>query len=172
MRISVSQLLKESTGATRHYEIDETVDVGDGSYEVRGEIRLVRTGRGMLVEGTLHTAVEIACSRCLELFTCPLTLHIEEEYFPTTDIVTGALLPLPEEPGSFTIDDRYVLDLTEAIYQYVMLAIPMKPLCREDCAGICPTCGHNLNQGPCHCPSQEIDPRWAELGKLTLANDT
>jgi len=167
MQISVSELFKESIGSTRQYEINETFDVGYDSYEVQGEIKLLRTGRGMLVKGTLHTRVKVICSRCLSLFSCPLTLDIEEEYFPTTDIASGASLPLPKESGYFTIDERYVLDLTEPIHQYIMLATPMKPLCREGCAGICPTCGHNLNQGSCGCLPQEVDPRWSELNKLT-----
>ena len=167
MQISVSELFKESIGSTRQYEINETFDVGNDSYEIEGEIKLVRTDRGVVVKGTLHTGIEVTCSRCMSLFSCPLTLNIEEEYFPTTDIASGASLPLPGESGYFTIDERYVLDLTEAIHQYAMLATPMKPLCREGCAGICPTCGHNLNQGPCGCLPQEVDPRWSELNKLT-----
>lgn len=167
MQINVAQLLKESVGSTRRYEINETLNFDDGSYWVRGEIRLVRTGQGVLVQGTLDTDIEISCGRCLSLFSCPLTLNMEEEYFPTTDIVSGAELTLPEDLGSFTIDERYILDLTEAIHQYIRLAIPMKPLCHEDCAGMCPTCGHNLNQGPCDCLPQELDTRWSELKKLT-----
>ena len=172
MQINVSQLFKEPIGSTRQYEIDETIDVSGGSHEIQGEVKLVRTDRGILVKGTLHTGIEVTCGRCLGLFDCPLTLNIEEEYFPTTDIVSGALLPLPGEPGYFTIDERYVLDLTEAIHQYIMLAIPMKPLCREDCAGICPACGRNLNRGPCDCQPQEVDPRWVELSEMTLTNET
>ncbi|GAI19598.1 unnamed protein product, partial [marine sediment metagenome] len=91
------------------------------------------------------------------------------EYFPTTDVVSGAWLPLPEEASYFTIDERYVLDLAEAIRQYMMLAIPMKPLCREDCAGLCSRCGHNLNQGPCNCLPQEIDSRWSEVSKIDFS---
>ncbi|MBA7688765.1 hypothetical protein ES703_97254 [subsurface metagenome] len=78
---------------------------------------------------------------------------------------------MPEEPGCFTIDEHHILDLTEAIRQYALLAIPMKPLCRGDCAGLCPNCGHNINQGPCDCSPQETEPRWSELSKLTLASD-
>jgi uncharacterized protein len=105
------------------------------------------------------------------LFSCPLTLKIEEEYFPITDVVSGASSSLPEEPSCFTIDEHHILDLTEAIRQYALLAMPMKPLCRGDCAGLCPNCGHNLNQGPCDCLPQEADPRWSELNKLALASD-
>jgi len=163
MRINVSQQLKSSIGSVREYEVSEIVNVADGRSMVKGEIELVRTDRGILAKGRLHTEVEVTCSRCLSLFSCPLTIDIEEEYFPITDIVSGASLPLPEEPGSFTIDEHHVIDLTEAIRQYALLAVPMKPLCREDCAGLCLDCGHNLNQGPCDCSPSEPDPRWAEL---------
>jgi len=136
MRINVSQQLKSSIGSVRKYEVSEIVNVADGGSMVKGEIELLRTDRGILAKGRLHIEVEVTCSRCLSLFSCPLTINIEEEYFPITDIVSGASLPLPEEPGSFTIDEHHVIDLTEAIRQYALLAIPMKPLCREDCAGL------------------------------------
>ena len=174
MRINVSQQLKAPIGSIRDYELSEIIDIaGDGSANlVQGEVRLMRTDRGILATGTLHTEVEVTCSRCLSLFSCPLTLNIEDEYFPTTDIVSGALLPLPDEPGYFTFDEHHVLDLTEAIRQYALLAVPMKPLCRKDCAGLCPNCGHNLNQGACHCLPQGGDPRWSELNKLASASNT
>ena len=171
MRINVSQQLKASIGSIRKYEISEMVSVVDGGSMVQGEIELIRTDRSILAKGILHTEVKVTCSRCLSLFSCPLTLNIEEEYFPITDVVSGASLPLPEEPGCFAIDKHHVIDLTEAIRQYALLAIPMKLLCQEDCAGLCPNCGHNLNQGPCDCSSPESDPRWAKLNKLALAND-
>jgi len=169
MQINVSQQLKASIGSIRNYELSKIVDIAGGDSMVQGEVKLMRTDRGILVKGTLHTEVEVTCSRCLSLFNCPLTLNIEEEYFPTTDVGSGASLPLPDEPGCFTIDEHCVLDLAEAIRQYVLLAIPMKALCREDCAGLCPNCGHNLNHGPCECPSQMVDPRWSKL--LALASD-
>lgn len=168
MQINVSQMLKAPIGTTRDYSISEIVDItgDDNRHLVEGEIRLLRTHRGILVTGLLNTEVELACSRCLSSFLCPLTLNIEEEYIPKLDIISGAPLPPPDEPGLFTIDERHILDLTEAIRQHTLLAIPMKPLCREDCTGLCPNCGHNLNQGPCSCPAQEVDPRWSELVKL------
>ncbi len=151
MRINVSQQLKASIGSIRNYPVNGMVDIAGSGSLVQGEVRLMRTDRGILAKGRLHTEVEITCSRCLSLFSHPLTLNIEEEYSPITDVVSGASLPLPDEPGCFTIDEHHILDLTEAIRQYALLAIPMKPLCRENCAGLCPNCGHNLNQGPCDC---------------------
>ncbi len=172
MQINVSQQLKSAIGTVRNYEVSEVIDVtGDGNGSlVEGEVKLIRTDRGILASGVLHTEVEATCSRCLSLFSLPLTLNIEEEYFPTTDIVSDVPLPLPDEPGCFTIDEYHILDLTEAIRQNALLAIPMKLLCREDCAGLCPNCGHNLNQGPCGCPHHGTDPRWAGLNKLALSS--
>jgi len=163
MQINVSQLLKVSIGSTRNYKMSEIVDISGSECLVQGKVGLIRTNRSILVNGTLHTEIEITCSRCLGVFTYPLTLNIEEEYFPTTDVVSGASLPIPDEPGCFTIDEHHILDLTEAICQYTLLAIPMKPLCREDCAGLCPKCGHDLNQDSCGCPGQEIELRWSVL---------
>jgi len=171
MRINVFQQLKASIGSIRNYEVNGIVDITGGGSMVQGRVRLMRTDRSILVKGTLHTEVEVTCSRCLSLFSCPLTLNIEEEYFPTTDVVSGASLSLPEEPGWFTIDKYHILDLTEAIRQYALMIIPMKPLCREDCGGLCPNCGHNLNDGPCGCLSQETGSSWPELSKLALASD-
>ena len=166
MSINVSQQLKESIGSVRNYEVSEVVDIAGGGNLVQGELRLMRTDRGILAKGTLHTELEVTCSRCLSLFNCPLALNIEEEYFPTVDVVTGAWLPVPDEPGCFAIDEHHTLDLTDAMCQYALLAIPMKPLCSDNCAGLCPNCGKNLNDGPCDCTSQDTDPRWSELSKL------
>jgi len=159
MQINVAQQLKGAIGSVRDYEVSGIIDVsGDGNaVPVQGKVYLTRTDRGILVKGVLDTEVELTCSRCLSLFSCPLTLNIEEEYFPTSDVVSGASLSPPDDPDRFTIDERHVLDLTEALRQCALLAIPMKPLCQEDCAGLCPNCGHNLNLGPCNCLPQGVD---------------
>lgn len=171
IKINVSQQLKGPIGSIRNYTVDEAVDITDGDIQVQGKMVLMRTDRGILTKGTLNTETELTCSRCLILFSCPLALNIEEEFFPTTDVITGASISLPDEPGSFTIDEHNILDLTEAIRQYALLAIPMKPLCQADCAGLCPTCGCNLNQVQCNCPTKPVDPRWSKLSKLALAHD-
>jgi uncharacterized protein len=166
MQINVSQLLQEPIGATRDYQINEVADIDDNKgCLVQGECRLLRTQRSILAKCTMSTEVELTCSRCLSLFRHPMTLKFEEGYLPTVDVVSGMPLPSPEE-GAFTIDEHHILDLTEAICQYTLLAIPMKPLCHKDCAGLCSNCGHNLNQGRCNCPTQSTDPRWSELTKL------
>jgi len=171
IQINVAQLLKSPVGSNRSYEVDDAVEIADSDRAVKGQVELIRTNRGILVKGALSTEVELTCSRCLAEFICPLSLEIEEEYFPTIDILTGTALALPDEPGAFTIDQNNILDLTEATRQYTLLAIPMKPLCQADCAGLCPTCGVNLNKEECHCPTRPIDPRWAKLTRLMSAKN-
>ena len=173
VRVNVSQQLKSPIGSIRDYAVCEEVDIlGDGGGSmVQGELGLIRTDRGILARGTLDTEVEVTCSRCLSLFNCPLALNFEEEYFPTTDVVSGISLPVPQEPGGFTIDEHHILDLTEAIRQYALLVLPMKPLCHESCAGLCPYCGHNLNQGACNCPPEAVDPRRSGLSELASVGE-
>ncbi len=170
MQINVSQQLKASVGLIRDYEVSETLDIEGNNSVVEGNVRLMRTDRSILAEGVLHTEVKLTCSRCLNLFKCILTLNIEEEYYPTTDIVSGTPIPLPDEPGWFTIDAHNILDLTEAIRQYTILAKPMKPLCRKDCAGLCPTCGANLNLLSCKCSHESADSRWSKLSKIVITD--
>jgi len=168
MQINVSQLLREPIGSTRDYQVNEVAEIS-GEWKsclFKGECSLLRTQRSILAKCALSTGVELTCSRCLGLFHYPLALNFEEEYLPTVDVTSGAPLPLPEDSDTFSIDEHHILDLTEAMRQYTLLAIPLKPLCREDCAGLCPSCGHNLNRGQCDCPAQSTDPRWSELTKL------
>jgi len=146
MQINVSQQLRASVGTVRSYRVSEVIDiVGDSGSRVKGEVSLVRTNQGILAKARLHAEVELACSRCLSLFSCPVAVDFEEEYFPSTDIVSGDLLLSSDESGSLTIDEHHVLDLTEGIRQYGLLAIPMKPLCHEGCAGLCPVGERNLS---------------------------
>ena len=168
LEINVSQQLKSPIGTAREYEVNEKADIlGMGVLTpVEGQVKLTRTHRGILVQGILKAKVVVECSRCLKVFDYPLNFAIEEEYFPVVDVTSGGHLELPDEPGSFTIDEQHVLDLGEAIRQNALLAIPMKPICRADCAGICATCGADLNKGKCDCEPAEIDPRWAKLAQL------
>jgi uncharacterized protein len=168
MQINVSQLLQEPIGSTREYDISADAQIiGDGNtYHVQGNCRLLRTQRSVLVKCVLDTEVELICNRCLRRFRHPLKIKFEEEYVPTVDIHSGATLPPPDDAGSFTIDERHNIDLTEAIRQYSLMAVPMKALCNENCAGLCPKCGKNLNLGKCDCPADASDPRWAKLTKF------
>ena len=168
MDMNVSQLLRDPIGSTRDYHIDEVVDItGDGNdQKIQGDCHLLRTQRSILVKCVLRTEAELTCCRCACQFRHPLKIKFEEEFYPTLDAQTGTPLPPPEEPGVFTIDAQHTLDLKEAVRQYYLLAVPMKALCKKDCAGLCQTCGKNFNLGKCDCPADNTDPRWSKLAEL------
>jgi uncharacterized protein len=168
MEFNVSQLLQEPVGSTREYKFDEAADIiGDGKeYRVQGECGLLRTRRGILVKCSLESKIQLTCGRCLRQLRYPLKISFEEEFLPTIDVASGMPLPQTEDAGAFTIDELNIMELTEPARQYALMTVPMKPLCKTDCAGLCHKCGSNLNQGNCGCPTREIDPRWSELSKL------
>jgi uncharacterized protein len=163
MEFHTAQLLREPIGSRRQYHVSERC-LDDAAGPIEGDVTLLRTDAGILVMASLETAVPITCSRCLSAACTPVVLAVEEEYYPTVDLETGAPMAIPDEETPFLIDQHHILDLREAVRQQLVLAEPMQPLCREDCAGLCPTCGADLNAGPCGCAANGIDPRWAALG--------
>ncbi|UCE97226.1 MAG: DUF177 domain-containing protein [Dehalococcoidia bacterium] len=137
IQINVSQLCKEPIGSERKYRISDFVNImEDGSSNsVNGSVKLTRTNRSILVKAKLDVILELSCVRCLDLFNCPVEMDFEEEYFPVENIYSEHSSEY-NESGAFTIDNDQVLDLTEAIRQYAFMSLPMKPLCRHDCAGL------------------------------------
>jgi len=171
VQFNVSQLLREPVGSRRRYVVADPFDpLGDGSPTVTlaGSVELMRTDRGVLATATLQSTAAGECARCLLPVTFPVELVVEEEYLPTVDPVTGASLPVPNEPGGLTIDGHHILDLTQAAQQAWLLAEPMQVLCRENCAGLCPECGADRNTGLCRCAGAPLDSRWAALAPLRL----
>ncbi|PPD58568.1 YceD family protein [Dehalogenimonas etheniformans] len=136
LSFNVAQLEKGPIGSTRDYQIDDPLTVDGQGINVKGSVKFTRTNRSVLVGANLKTALPLECCRCLNEYECPLEVHFEEEFFPTLDVVSGLPLDVEDAEESFIIDEHHVLDLTEAIRQYVILAQPMKPLCRVDCPGI------------------------------------
>ncbi|MBI2861953.1 MAG: DUF177 domain-containing protein [Chloroflexi bacterium] len=169
MRFHVAQLLAEPTGSSRSYSVRETVD--EIAHEVpivgavEGQVVLIRTSKGILVSGRLTMTVELSCSRCLTECQTRLPCIFDEEYLATVDILTGTRLPPAADPSVFTIAENHILDITEAVRQCALTELPMKPLCREDCLGLCPSCGQNRNLTSCSC-GKELDARWARLRDL------
>lgn len=160
---NVSQLLKSAVGSEREYEIDEP-PFQELAAPIVGTARLMRTPEGILVTADLRTALSSVCSRCLERFTTPLAFTLVEQFYPTLDINTGVRLEKPDD--SFALDAQHILDLDEPVRQYALLRIPIKPLCKEDCLGLCPSCGTNLNQQSCNCSQEHSDDRWEALKAL------
>lgn len=127
------------------------------------------------VRGRLTGAVDLSCGRCLEPYAHSAAQELDLFYLPR-----AAGQPQEQEEDVELADRDVVvgyydgdrLDLGEAMREQIVLALPLKRLCREDCRGRCATCGHDLNQGACGCPPAEepLDPRLAPLRKLMDRN--
>jgi uncharacterized protein len=168
-RFNVAQLLQEPIGATRHHELDdEQLDLGEGLFvrPVKGRTRLTRTQNGVLADVQGHGAVNLECGRCLTELSQPLEFAFSEEYYQTVAVTSGVALPKPEDPDTFLIDETHKLDLGDAMREYALLEIPMLPLCRPDCKGLCSECGVNLNDEPEHYHDEPVDERLAALKQL------
>ncbi len=168
MQYNVAQLLKEPTGSSRSYQVEENyselLSVTDW---VVGTVNMVRTHQGVLTKANLDVQTTVTCSRCIKEFSLPSTLHIEEEFFPTVDLHSGRNLPpLSEEERELSIDANHVLDLTEMTRQYAIADMPIKPLCQDECLGLCAVCGNDLNRQQCDCDKTPKDPRWGALAGL------
>jgi uncharacterized protein len=169
MQFNVSSLLKEPTGATRHYDIEADLSIDGVTHHVTGRVRFDRTPRGVLVRAAIHGTMDDVCSRCVKPVACPVDLEIAEEYIPTIDVVTGAPVELEEgEEDAYRIDPHHVIDLVEPVTQYWALALPMAPLCDEECRGLCPVCGEEIASPDHACAGEQIDARWSALAKLKL----
>ncbi|MCJ7576604.1 MAG: DUF177 domain-containing protein [Dehalococcoidia bacterium] len=132
--INVTQLLKEPVGTSQSHDISGMIaDEIEGSVE--GKAKLIRMSQGVFVQCKLNAEVKLVCSRCLDTFLCPIGFTAEEEFLPVADVSDDLALSSPEQSEEFTIDDKNILDLGELIRQYVLLNLPMKPLCRPDCPG-------------------------------------
>lgn len=126
---------------------------------------------GICLLGHLQAKVEIACVRCLDLFVMEVDEDLDLLFLPQSANV-GPGNGKDEEREltendlavSFYSGDR--IDLSQVLWEQVSFAIPMKPLCKEDCLGLCPECGTNLNHSKCSCDRDTVDPRLASLKKL------
>ena len=150
----------------------EPVDVGeiDDAYRVVAPVRLdfdVHKDKDRFrIEGTVNTELELPCSRCLEPFRMPIDARFDLRYHPAAEMALEQEREVADEDleTSYYRDDQ--IDLNELLREQFYLALPMKPLCRDDCRGLCPQCGTNLNTGACDCAAAWEDPRLAALKKL------
>jgi len=124
-----------------------------------------RAGEEIRIVGSLQTTMELACSRCLEPAGCPISKSFDlffrqrdEHMFDEDDEIE-----LDEEDTRTAFFTGTQLMLGDILREQVLLALPMKPLCRVDCKGLCPVCGTNLNVNACNCPDERFSPHMDKL---------
>ncbi len=113
--------------------------------------------------GTVSTTLELLCGRCLELFARRVDAAFDLRYQPHTENTGEGELEIEEDDLSTAFYENDQIDLEQLVREQLLLSLPMKPLCREECKGLCPVCGTNLNRGTCACTRDWVDPRLAAL---------
>jgi uncharacterized protein len=119
-----------------------------------------------VLEGRVKSTLELQCSRCLEPFDRPVDLPFDLRYLPRSINAGEGEREIEEDDLTTAFYENDTIDLGQLMREQFYLSLPMKPLCSDDCRGLCPQCGTNLNRGDCACPSDWVDPRLAALAKL------
>lgn len=160
LRLNVGFLLHQSVGFSRIFEFEyASVRIG-GELAVKdlsGDIRLTRTAQGLYLEGVLFAVYPMECSRCLTPFDQVLAPKLSDLFVYPAEKADDPILAIAETG---------TLDLHPYLREMMLLDIPIQPVCRPDCRGLCPVCGNNLNEETCDHPEREIDPRMEPLKAL------
>jgi uncharacterized protein len=154
--------IRSGDQARERVEIElEPLVLGGQTYDpapnpARAELAVTRASSGTVLELTLDVSLEGPCFRCLQDAELPLSLSLRE--------YQAAKPEGDEEETEYLADDR--LDLSAWARDAIVLALPDKILCRDDCAGLCPVCGKDLNDEPHEHTEERTDPRWEKLSQL------
>lgn len=164
LRLNVGFLINQSVGSSRDFvfdypELHLTPDLELS--DLKGSARITRTAQGLLVQVKMHASITTECSRCLTEMQQPLNVEYTELYAfsPRTAGESGLILP---EDGR--------IDLAPLLQEYMYLEIPINPICRPDCRGLCPVCGEILGDKVHRHDDDPIDPRLAALRSLLEDN--
>ena len=124
------------------------------------------------VQGTFWTSVRLACSRCLRDFNCPLTSDFELTYTKempgATDVYEDKEIELRAEEIGMIYFKGEEINLEQGIQEQIVMAFPLQPLCNDNCKGLCPRCGSDLNRGDCGCKRESATNKFAVLKNLKL----
>ena len=119
------------------------------------DLILTNAGEGILASGMVRGHVEATCDRCLEKAEFDLAAEVDEYFLFKAPSQTHSLGDDEDDADFSLVGDDHTIDLTEALHAAVLMDTPFVVLCREDCKGLCPICGKNLNLGQCHHEEEE-----------------
>jgi DUF177 domain-containing protein len=168
MRIEVERLDE------RGLDVEHVYPSGDFSLEdedarLAGDVRLsahASRRRGeVTLRGSIDSSVELRCDRCLAPVAQPVKIDFKAE-LAARDAVAGEATGLQDADMDFSLLEGEAIDLDEIVREQILLALPARHLCSDDCKGLCPTCGANGNESECGCDTKEADPRWSALAEL------
>ena len=168
MKIVVAQI-REDEGLSLEYAYPEgepALAGEDASLIGRCHLNLQATRSGNEVEliGSVNAAVRFECDRCLKPLSVPIEQSFDLFYVPPLKAGDERELGADDLSTGFYQGDS--IDLDDVVREQLELALPMARLCRDECEGLCPDCGANLNDAKCACEGNRVDLRWAALGEL------
>jgi uncharacterized protein len=164
MKVNVAQL-RRTEGGSEEYQFSENfppLQLGNEEYiyqkPLKVVINVINTGKSLLARGWVQSLLGVNCSRCLKEISFPLDFEFEDEWLPLE------LISQDDEESVFIFEkDEFSID--ERILEHILLNLPMRFMCSEECKGLCPHCGADLNTNPCVCSNEIIDPRLEILSK-------
>jgi uncharacterized protein len=139
------------------FQVVAPVALGFDVYRDKDQFRLA---------GRVQATLETSCSRCLETYRWPIDTTFDLRYQPHAANSGEGERQIEEDDLTTAFYENDQIDLGQLLREQFYLALPMKPLCRDDCRGLCPACGANLNHGQCACKTEWEDPRLAVLKTL------
>jgi len=149
----------DQLGADDDFRVVTPISLGFDIFKDKDQFRLA---------GRVQTTLELPCSRCLEPFTLPVDQSFDLRYQPHVENTGDGERAIEEDDLTTAFYENDAIDLGQLMREQFFLALPMKPLCRDDCRGLCPNCGINWNNGACDCKQGWEDPRLAALKTLTV----
>ncbi len=168
MRIEIDRLEELGGKFGQVYEVDR-LKLGDPDVrltepaKVSGRIR--RNGNEIELRGELHAMVEAPCSRCLQPVELPIHADFVERFVPAVSWRAEAQHELQEQDLNLAAFDGEAIEIDDLVREEILLAMPAQVLCREDCKGLCPSCGIDRNTSNCRCAAGG-EERWPQLGNL------
>ena len=176
MKLNLTDVLLEDKRFDQEVPIEiDRLDYSFGSFPITEKsgmrITVQKDGKKILdIHGTCSITVSIPCDRCLEDVQVPLELDFDERVPTGGDESPAAAESVPEdaaEEGSAFEPDYYLqgyyLDVDKLLFGEALLNWPSRVLCKEDCKGLCPVCGQNLNHGDCGCVRKALDPQMSKV---------
>jgi len=160
LRFNFGFLLDSPIGTFREVELDyPSVQVAEDMILVplSGKFIATRISEGIYLSGKLYSNLSQQCVRCLEELEVPLTLEIDELFYYPPHVA-------PE--NSYVVGENGFIDLAPLTRELAWLDVPIQPICKKDCQGLCIECGQNLNHADCNCEIEDIDPRLSILRQL------
>ncbi len=164
MKIEVLEIPEEGL----NIEVEESPNLEDIDIKksFKAVMRVEKRGNEVFIKGIVNGEIELQCSRCLKDYIMPIKTIFEITYHPIEILNKEELVELKRDEMDVDFYREGQIDTEDIIRDQILLNIPMKPLCSENCKGLCPVCGSDLNEIKCGCEKKEIDPRFDILQTL------